>query len=147
MGIDEDGVPIGSPNRIDDRAKSTAEDPLGRPEPKCYTGSNNPDESSPRILALVMSLSQDVENVMGNVDCLRDDIKGNQKDLMHLKEEMSSKMDAGFKRENKLDSKACVKQNRDSKTKKMRDRCSSEHKSGIAIWYICQATATHFSLE
>ena len=36
---------------------------------------------------------------MGNVDCLRDEIKGNQKDLVNLKEDMSSKMDEGFKRE------------------------------------------------
>ena len=32
VGIDGDGVPIGSPNRIDDHAKSTTEDPMGRPE-------------------------------------------------------------------------------------------------------------------
>ena len=33
-GIDGDGIPIGSPNRIDDHAKSTTEDPLGRLEMK-----------------------------------------------------------------------------------------------------------------
>ena len=30
MGFGEDGVPIESPNRIDDHAKSTKKDPLGR---------------------------------------------------------------------------------------------------------------------
>ena len=30
--IDGDGISIGSPNRIDDHAKSTTDDPLGRPE-------------------------------------------------------------------------------------------------------------------
>ena len=34
VGVDKDGVPIGSPNRIDDHAKSTMEDPLGRNEMK-----------------------------------------------------------------------------------------------------------------
>ena len=29
VGVGEDGVPIGTPNRIDDHAKSTTEDPLG----------------------------------------------------------------------------------------------------------------------
>ena len=29
VGIDGDGIPIGSPNRIDDHAKSTTEDPVG----------------------------------------------------------------------------------------------------------------------
>ena len=32
VGIDEDGVPIGSPNTFGDHAKSTTEDLLGRPE-------------------------------------------------------------------------------------------------------------------
>ena len=36
---------------------------------------------------------------MGNVDNLRDEIKSNQRDLVNLKEEMSSKMDEGFKKE------------------------------------------------
>ena len=34
VGIDGDGIPTGSPNRMDDHAKSTTEDPLGRPEMK-----------------------------------------------------------------------------------------------------------------
>ena len=42
VGHDEDGIPIWSPNRIDAVAKSTIEDPMGRPEIKCYTGSKKP---------------------------------------------------------------------------------------------------------
>ena len=36
---DDDGIPIGSPNRIDSVAKSTMEDPMIRAEIMCYTGS------------------------------------------------------------------------------------------------------------
>ena len=36
---------------------------------------------------------------MGNVDSLREGIKGNQKDLENVKEEISLKMDEGFKKE------------------------------------------------
>ena len=39
VGLHRDGIPIGSPNTIDDHAKSTTEDPLGRPEMK-RVGSN-----------------------------------------------------------------------------------------------------------
>ena len=42
VGHDEDGIPIASPNRIDAVAKSTMEDPTGRPEIKCYTVSKKP---------------------------------------------------------------------------------------------------------
>ena len=71
---------------------------MGRPEMKCYTGWKDPDESSAEILAL-LALSRNGKDVMGNVDCLRDEVKGNQKELVHLKEEMSSKTDEGFKKE------------------------------------------------
>ena len=36
---DDDGIPIGSPNRIDSVAKTTMEDPMSRAEIMCYTGS------------------------------------------------------------------------------------------------------------
>ena len=42
VGRDEDGIPNGSPKRIDSVAKSTTEDPMGRPEMKCHTGSIKP---------------------------------------------------------------------------------------------------------
>ena len=99
MGHVEDGIPIGSPNRIDAVATSTMEDLVGRPEIKCHAGSRNPDESSAEILALLRSISWNVKDVMGNVDSLKDEIKGNQRDIVNLKEEMSSKMEEGFKKE------------------------------------------------
>ena len=77
--IDEDGIPIKSPNRIDDVAKSTMEDPMVRPEMQCHKNSNSPDENNTGILALLMSLSQDVSDVMGGVDCPRDEIKVTRK--------------------------------------------------------------------
>ena len=52
---------------MDSVAKSATEDPMGRPEMKCYTGSKKPDESSAEILALLLSLSRNVKDVMGNV--------------------------------------------------------------------------------
>ena len=63
---------------------------MGRPEMKCYTGWKDPDESSAEILALLVLLSRNGKDVTGNVVCLRDGIKGYQKDLVHPEEEMSS---------------------------------------------------------
>ena len=50
-----------------------------------HTSAKNPDESCTGIRALLMSLSQDVKDVMGNVDSSRDEIKG--KALENLEEE------------------------------------------------------------
>ena len=61
-------------------------------------GSKKTDESSAQIPALLMSLSRNVQDVMGNVDSLRDEIQRNQKNLENLQEEMSSKMNEGFKK-------------------------------------------------
>ena len=47
------------------------------------------------MLALLVTLSRNVKDVMGNVDSLRDEVKGNQKGS----EDMSSKMEEGFKKE------------------------------------------------
>ena len=44
-----------------------------------------------------MSLSRNVKDVMGIVHSLRDEMEGDQRGLVNLKEEMSSKMDEGFK--------------------------------------------------
>ena len=96
---DGNGVPNGSDERIDSFSKSTTEDPIGLPEMKCYTGPKNPDESSAEILALLMTLSRNGTDVVENVDSLTDEIIGNQKDLEKLKEEMCSKMEEGFKKE------------------------------------------------
>ena len=90
--------PNESPKRIDSVAKSTTEDPMGRSGKKYSTGSKNPDESSAEILALLVTLSLNVKDVVGNVDSLRDEIKGNEKNLQNLEEEMSSKMEEGFKK-------------------------------------------------
>ena len=65
---DEDGIPIGSPNRIGDVAKSTMEDTMSRPEMQCHANSKNPDESSAEILALLRSPSWNAKDVMGHVD-------------------------------------------------------------------------------
>ena len=51
------------------------------------------------MLALLVTLSRNVKDVLGNEDSLRDEIKGNQKDFENLEEEMSSKMEEGFKNE------------------------------------------------
>ena len=64
----EDGIPIGSPNRINDVAKSTMEDFMGRPEMQSHTNSKNSDESSAGILALLRSPSWNAKDVMGHVD-------------------------------------------------------------------------------
>ena len=57
------------------------------------------DESYAEILALLMSFSRNVKDVMGIVHSLRDEIETNHRGLVKLKEEMSSKMDEGFKKE------------------------------------------------
>ena len=44
-------------------------------------------------------MSLNVKDVIANVDNLRDEMKGDQRDLVNLTEEMSSKMDEGFKKE------------------------------------------------
>ena len=49
------------------------------PEMKYPTGSKNLDESSAEILALLVTLSRNVKDVVGNLDSLRDEIKGNKK--------------------------------------------------------------------
>ena len=48
---------------IDSVAKSTTEDPMGRPEKNCSAGSKNPDGSSAEILAWLMMLSLIVKHV------------------------------------------------------------------------------------
>ena len=48
---------------MDSVAKSTTEDPMGRPEMNCSAGSKNPDGSSAEILALLMMLSLIVKDV------------------------------------------------------------------------------------
>ena len=94
---------------------------MGRPEMQSHMNSKNPDESSTGILALLVSLSQDVQNAMDNAECLRDEIKGNQKDLVNLKEEVSSKVDEGFKREQQARQQIQCEIVQDSNTKKMQD--------------------------
>ena len=59
VGIDEDGFPTGSPNSIDDVAKSTMEDPMERLEMERHTKTQNSDGSRTGILDLLMSPSQD----------------------------------------------------------------------------------------
>ena len=162
-GIDEDGIPIGSPNRIDDVAKSTTEKPHGSTW-KCSAAiiQTNPDESSTGILTLLMSLSQDVNNVMGNVDCLRDEIKGNKKDFENLKEESSSKMDWRLqerttgKTANPVWNSSEIQEQRKSETVGSKELAvmKDELKNlkmvlvmGLGSGTFGSATATHFSVE
>ena len=66
--------------------------------------------SATGIQAMLMLLSQDVEHVMGNVDCQSYEMKCNQNDFVNFEEEMSSKMDEGkaSRKNNMQDSKAIV---------------------------------------
>ena len=52
---------------------------MGRSEIKYSTGSNPIDESSAEIFAQLVTLSRNVKDVVGNVDSLRDEVKGSQK--------------------------------------------------------------------
>ena len=109
---------------------------------------------------------------MGNVDCLRDEIKGNQKDPVNLKEDMSSKMDEGFKREQqarqRIQCEIVLGFKNEEKTIQLVQKelavvkdqlknlmmgsgstvCSEgQYRVGAGVWYLCSATATHFSVE
>ena len=46
-----------------------------------------------------MTRSRNGKDVMGDVDSVRDELKGNQKGLEKIKEEMGSQMEEGFKKE------------------------------------------------
>ena len=50
LGLEGEGLPHGSPKRVDSDAKSTTEDPMGRQEMKYLTGAENLEESSAEIL-------------------------------------------------------------------------------------------------
>ena len=72
LGHEGNEFPNERPKGIHWVAKSTTEDRMGRSEMKYSTGSENPDESSAEMLAL---LSRNVKDFMGNVDSLRDEFK------------------------------------------------------------------------
>ena len=61
--------------------KSATEDPMGRQEMRYLKGPKNHEEGSVEILVLLLTRSRSVKDVMGNVDSLRDEMKGNKKDL------------------------------------------------------------------
>ena len=53
------------------------EDPIGRQEMRYLSCQKNFEESSAEIMAMLMRLSHSVKDVVGNVDSLRDEMKGN----------------------------------------------------------------------
>ena len=66
VGIDGDEISIGSPNTIDDRAKSTTEDPMGRFEMKRQTvteahSSRVVDDQSDKLLLQMAMLRESVK--------------------------------------------------------------------------------------
>ena len=68
MGVGEDGVPIGSLKRIDDHAKSTKEDPLGRIEVSRQSlmeaqGSKVVDHQHNEVLLQISLLCHSVQQV------------------------------------------------------------------------------------
>ena len=107
LGSEGEGLPHGSPKRLDTVVKSNTEDSMGRQETWNSSCQNDVEVRSAKILHMLKSLSQSMKDVVGTVDNLGKKMEGNVNNLedkmneryKNFEEKMSVQMEAGFKNE------------------------------------------------